>query len=124
LVLRQAAVSILCGCPVFGGYFIFAIGVHCDNREHQAEATNQRDPSLAQVMGVLFNVMFLDHLATDIERLERLNQLLGSGQISQSGIEGCEKMRPLTSFFITPSVDWSQLADTMLRKRSKQQGSA
>ena len=40
------------------------------------EATDERDPSLAQVMGVLFNVMFLDHLATDIEHLERLNQLL------------------------------------------------
>ena len=46
---------------------------------------DQRDPSLAQVMGVLFNVMFLDHLATDIEHLERLNQLLGDGRISQSG---------------------------------------
>jgi NTE family protein len=62
-------------------------------------------------MGVLFNVMFLDHLATDIEHLERLNQLLGSGHVSQSGIQGCEKMRPLTSFLITPSVDLSQLAE-------------
>ena len=55
--------------------------------------------------------MFLDHLATDIEHLERLNQLLGGGQISQSGIEGCEKMRPLASFLMTPSVDLSQLAE-------------
>ena len=55
--------------------------------------------------------MFLDHLATDIEHLERLNQLLSSGQISQSGIEGCERMRPLTSLLITPSVDLSQLAE-------------
>jgi NTE family protein len=55
--------------------------------------------------------MFLDHLATDIEHLERLNQLLGSGQVSQFGIEGCEKMRPLASFLITPSVDLSQLAE-------------
>ena len=62
-------------------------------------------------MGVLFNVMFLDHLATDIEHLERLNQLLSSGQISQDGIENCEKMRPLQSLLITPSVDLSQLAE-------------
>ena len=61
-------------------------------------------------MGVLFNVMFLDHLATDIEHLDRLNKLLREGQISQAGIEGCEKMRPLATFLITPSVDLSELA--------------
>src|SRR5271167_2042036 len=94
-----------------GAKKVFAIGVRGRHLEHQEEAADQRDPSLAQVLGVLFNVMFLDHLATDIEHLERLNQLLSSGQISQSGIEGCEKMRPLTSFLITPSVDLSQLAE-------------
>ena len=55
--------------------------------------------------------MFLDHLATDIEHLERLNQLLRNGQVSQSGIEGCEEIRPLASLLITPSVDLSQLAE-------------
>ena len=94
-----------------GAKKILAIGVRGHNLEHQEEAADNRDPSLAQVMGVLFNVMFLDHLATDIEHLDRLNQLLGSGQISQSGIEKCEQMRPLTSFLITPSVDLSQLAE-------------
>ena len=94
-----------------GAEKVFAIGVRCENLEHQKEPADQRDPSLAQIMGVLFNVMFLDHLATDIEHLERLNQLLGDGQISQSGIRGCEKMRPLASFLMTPSVDLSQLAE-------------
>jgi NTE family protein len=61
-------------------------------------------------MGVIFNVMFLDHLATDIEHLDRLNTLLREGQISQTGVEGCEKMRPLATFLITPSVDLSELA--------------
>ena len=89
---------------------ILAIGVRGETLEHQEESEDERDPSLAQVMGVLFNVMFLDHLATDIEHLERLNQLLSSGHITQSGIAGCEKMRPLQSLLITPSVDLSHLA--------------
>ena len=55
--------------------------------------------------------MFLDHLATDIEHLERLNELLEAGQIDPSGMEGCERMRPLASFLITPSVDLSELAE-------------
>jgi NTE family protein len=94
-----------------GAQKLFAIGVRCENLEHQKETTNQTEPSLAQIMGVLFDVMFLDHLATDIEHLERLNQLLGGGRISQSGVEGCEKMRPLASFLMTPSVHLSQVAE-------------
>ncbi len=93
-----------------GARKVFAIGVRCENKEHQIEVANQKEPSLAQVMGVLFNVMFLDHLASDVEHLERLNQLLQDGHISQTGIEGCERMRPLKTFLVTPSVDLSELA--------------
>lgn len=93
-----------------GAEKIFAIGVRCESLEHQEESSDQKDPSLAQVMGVLFNVMFLDHLATDVEHLERLNRLLQAGQISQLGLELCEKMRPLTVLQITPSVDLTEIA--------------
>ena len=94
-----------------GAKRVFAIGVRCENLEHQEESADQRDPSLAQVLGLLLNTMFLDHLATDIEHLERLNELLDNGQIDPSGTEGCERMRPLASFLITPSVDLSELAE-------------
>ena len=94
-----------------GAEKIFAIGVRCENLEHQEEeTTDQKDPSVAQVMGVLFNVMFLDHLATDVEHLERLNQLLSSGHISQLGIDGCEQMRPLTVLQVAPSVNLTEVA--------------
>ena len=94
-----------------GAEKVFAIGVRCENLEHHKERTDERHPSLAQVMGVLFNLMFLDHLATDIEHLERLNQRLSNGHIIHPGIEGFEEMRPLTSLLMTPSVDLSQLAE-------------
>ncbi len=54
--------------------------------------------------------MFLDHLATDIEHLERLNKLLSARHIQQPGIEACEQMRPLTTMIITPSIPLSQVA--------------
>jgi len=94
-----------------GAKRVFAIGVRCENLEHQEESSDKRDPSLAQVMGLVLNTMFLDHLATDIEHLERLNELLGNGGIDESGTEKCERMRPLASFLITPSVDLSELAE-------------
>ena len=93
-----------------GAERVFGIGVRGESLEHQEEASDDAEPSLAQVMGVLFNVMFLDHLATDIEHLERLNKLLREGHISQSGEEACEKMRPLATLLVTPSVDLSELA--------------
>ena len=94
-----------------GAERIVAIGVRGENLEHTEDSVDDRDPSLAQVMGVLFNVMFLDHLATDIEHLERLNQLLTSRHISQGVAQECETMRPLQTLLITPSVDLSELAE-------------
>jgi len=94
-----------------GARKIFAVGVRGESLEHQEEAApDEKDPSLAQVMGVLFNVMFLDHLATDVEHLQRVNQLLKDGHIGETGLEGCERMRPLVPLLITPSVDLSELA--------------
>jgi len=93
-----------------GAERVFGIGVRGESLEHQEEASNDAEPSLAQVMGVLFNVMFLDHLAADVEHLNRLNELLRDGQITQSGEEACEKMRPLATLLVTPSVDLSELA--------------
>jgi NTE family protein len=93
-----------------GAERVFAIGVRC-GKDSQEQTMDESNPSLAQVMGVLFNVMFLDHLATDIEHLERLNQMLSDGQIRQAGIEGCQKIRPLRAFIITPSVNLTELAE-------------
>jgi NTE family protein len=94
-----------------GAQRILAIGVRCEKKEHQEEAADNREPALAQVLGILFNVMFLDHLATDIEHLERLNDMLARGDITGNCGTGCEKMRPLRCIAVTPSVDLSQLAE-------------
>jgi len=89
---------------------IFAIRVRGETVEHQEDADDERAPSLAEVAGLLCNVMFLDHLAADIEHLERLNRLLASNHLRSSGANGYEKMRPLRFLHIAPSVDLSDLA--------------
>jgi NTE family protein len=93
-----------------GAEKVFAIGVRCGNKERREETADDRNPSLAQVMGVVFDVMFLDHLDTDIEHLERLNQLLDHDQIHQPEMEGVEKIRLLKTLIITPSVHLSDVA--------------
>jgi len=94
-----------------GAERILAIGVRGETIEHQEEAADERGPSLAEVMGVLFNVIFLDHLTTDIEHLERLNRLANGRKSSQSGINGDERVRPLKSLLLAPSVDLSRVAE-------------
>jgi NTE family protein len=103
-------------CIRLGAEKILAIGVRCENLEHIQETTpDRRDPSVAQVLGVLLNVMFLDHLAADIEHLERLNQLIRRGQIGQAGVKA-QEMRMLTALTITPSVNLSELAERYQRE--------
>jgi NTE family protein len=94
-----------------GAEKVFAIGVRCENNERRDKTADERNPSLARVMGVVFDVMFLDHLDTDIEHLERLNQLIDQGQINQPGTEAAQKIRRLTPFIITPSVHLSDVAE-------------
>jgi len=97
-----------------GAEKVFAIGVRCEDRKPLKESAEtsaaETTPSLAQVMGVLFNVIFLDHLATDLEHLERLNSLLENGQLVQPRADGGQQIRPLKAFVIAPSVDLSDLA--------------
>lgn len=93
-----------------GAERVFAIGVRCENKEQDEVYRDERKPSLAQVMGVLFNAMFLDHLATDIEHLERLNLLLERGHITQPEVKESERIRPLKTLIIKPSEDLSDLA--------------
>lgn len=92
-----------------GAERVFAIGVRCESRGDDEESHHGKPPSLAEVAGLLCNVMFLDHLATDIEHLERLNELLETGQLRKSS-NGSQKMRPLKTFYIAPSVDLSDVA--------------
>jgi NTE family protein len=95
-----------------GATRIVAIGVRAENLEHQKEAANdQKEPSIAQIIGILFDVMFLDHLTTDIEHLVRLNELLISSPRNQMGVNECEQIRPLMPLLITPSVDLSDVAE-------------
>jgi NTE family protein len=93
-----------------GAKRILAVGVRGQNLENAVEKSETREPSLGEVLGVLLNVMFVDHLVQDIEHLQRLNRLLGEGALKQPLLAGDEKMRPLKCLLIAPSVDLSELA--------------
>jgi NTE family protein len=65
-------------------------------------------PPVAQVIGVILNAIFLDHLDTDVEHLERINEMLRKQNVDR--IEGAEGLRKLQVLSITPSVDLGAVA--------------
>ena len=66
-------------------------------------------PTLAQVAGHVMNSIFLDSLAVDLERLERINRtvkLVPPERLSESGV----RLRPVKVLFITPSQPIERIA--------------
>jgi NTE family protein len=75
----------------------------------QARARSNIYPSLAQIAGHALNSIFLDSLAVDIERLERINRTVRL--IPPERLEGSQLMlRPVKVLFITPSQPIERIA--------------
>ena len=72
-------------------------------------------PSLAQIAGHALNSIFLDSLAVDIERMERINRtvrLIPSERLSDAKLQ----LRPVKVLFITPSQPIERIAARFLHE--------
>jgi len=70
-----------------------------------AEEGRQRSeayPSLAQIAGHAMSSIFLDGLAVDLERLERINETVGAMSEAQRAAAGIT-LRPINTLVISPS---------------------
>ena len=75
----------------------------------QARARSNIYPSLAQIAGHALNSIFLDSLAVDIERLERINRTVTL--IPPEKLEGASlSLRPVKVLFISPSQPIERIA--------------
>ncbi len=75
----------------------------------QARARSSIYPSLAQIAGHALNSIFLDSLAVDIERLERINRTVR--MIPADRLEGSSlTLRPVRVLFIAPSQPIERIA--------------
>jgi NTE family protein len=87
---------------------VLIVGTARPMRE-QARERSSIYPSLAQIAGHALNSIFLDTLAVDIERLERINRtvsLIPPGQLEGSSIG----LRPIKVLYITPSQPIERIA--------------
>ncbi len=101
-----------------GSTHLLAIGIR-----HQAKTETQlqdqyisfgsdgmtmKKPPLAQVMGVMFNSMFLDHLDADLEHLARINTIIASNTFDYQTLK--EPIQPIQTLALYPSIDLGQIA--------------
>jgi NTE family protein len=89
-------------------------GPHSD----QARARSTVYPSLAQIAGHALNSIFLDSLAVDIERLERINRtvrLIPRDRLTDSNVQ----LRPVKVLFISPSQPIERIAARFLHELPK-----
>ena len=84
----------------------------------QARSRSTVYPSLAQIAGHALNSIFLDSLAVDIERLERINRtvrLIPRDRLTDSNVQ----LRPVKVLFISPSQPIERIAARFLHELPK-----
>ncbi len=102
--IRQAAP--LSPAIHLGATRVLAISTRYDRSSAEAQAhAVEGYPSAAQIMGVLFNAVFLDVLDQDIDRFARLNKLLMDLPVASR-----RGMRPIRLLALRPSRDIGRMA--------------
>lgn len=99
-----------------GASRVFVIGVsHNPIKTHWREARHglAKPPSIAQIMGQLFNSAFIDTLEGDLEHLSRTNALLDL--IGHDYNEKGRSFRPVESLVISPSKPLDRIAGRRVR---------
>ncbi|GAA5525570.1 hypothetical protein Maes01_02140 [Microbulbifer aestuariivivens] len=100
-----------------GANRVFVVGVS-DNRSpvHWGKKRSQaprHSPSMAQIVGQMFNAAFIDSLEGDLEHLDRVNLLLDS--VHEKELMGLSPLRPVESAVIEPSQSLERLAGRKVR---------
>jgi len=98
---------------------VFIIGVSGNrNPAHWGSTKKQKpkprhSPSMAQIVGQMFNSAFIDALEGDIEHLERVNSLIEL--LDEKRCEKTNQLRPVDTLIISPSKPLDKIAGRRVR---------
>jgi NTE family protein len=87
---------------------IIAISMRAARQSYAPSVPIGDYPAVAEVMSLLLNSVFLDHLDVDVERLERVNELIASLNPGQAAPHG---FREVDMLLLRPSRDLGLLAE-------------
>ena len=88
---------------------VLIIPANGHRREYSKPIKRIHSPAFGQIIGHLLNSAFVDSIETDIERLERINQLIRLMPTQGSFTE--HQLKPIDALVISPSEDIDSLAD-------------
>lgn len=96
-------------CIYMGAKKLFIIGVRTDGstQESQRSLNDPNPPSIARVINTLLNSILLDSIETDVERIDRVNELVNA--IPNDNLSKV-RLRKVPFLFISPSEDIGELA--------------
>ncbi|MBN48564.1 patatin-like phospholipase family protein [Methylophaga sp. UBA3191] len=92
---------------------VLIIPANGHRREYSKPIRRVHSPAFGQIIGHLLNSAFVDAIETDIERLERINQLIRLMPEQDSFTE--HQLKPIDALVISPSEDIDSLADDHIR---------
>ena len=100
---------------------VFVIGVSGNRHPEQWKKSRypriKHSPSIAQIIGQMFNAAFIDALEGDIEHLERVNDLLALADSQR-----CDRtyhLRPVETLIISPTKSLEKIAGRNVRHLPK-----
>ncbi len=113
-----------------GARRVFGVGIRCpsaaealskvelgESRQWKEQRSTLERPPLAQICGVFLNAIFLDHLDTDLDHLQRMNELIAFYEkrhqpppLDAVTPELSEPMRVIEPFVLNPSEDLALVA--------------
>jgi NTE family protein len=104
--LRQ--VSPISSAIHLGAERILVVGVSSNPRTEPVESHERHSPSMARIMGHIFNSAFIDALESDVEHLARINELVGI-VMNESPGASTAGLRLVDFLCINPSVEINEL---------------
>jgi len=99
-----------------GAEKVFVIGVS-DNPSHKdQQALIKHSPSIAQIIGHLFNSAFIDSIESDLETLQKINRLSEQMSLSERRKKGVSDLKPIDFLAILPSQPIDKIASEHLKE--------
>ena len=92
-----------------GAERIVVIGVRGHNRQ-PIEPKRDHSPTVAQMLGHIFSSAFIDSLESDLENLQRVNELIGILQNEAPDSVAGTVYKPIDVLVVRPSIDFDKIA--------------
>jgi len=98
-----------------GAERVMVVGVSGNRGRAAVPSLQNHSPSLARMLGHVFNSAFIDALENDMEHLERINELVGMLRNENPHVQPAG-MREVDFLCINPSVEIDQMASRHLHR--------